>query len=385
MRALEQSGAAEPRPGVPARRGGPGERQAAGGPDPAGDRRAGLLRQAHLYQALLAPTCRKTPACAGAGALFPQPLRERFRERIHAHRLRREILASSVANRLINRMGSTFVFRLQEELGVDAAASCAPTRGLGGAWDAAALVGRRGAGRQVPDALQRQMLWSGTRLDRRASRWLLKNGEGPIKVSERIERYRRGSRSWPRSFPSCWTRATRCPGGAASALTRGRACRRPRPLGGGLRRPVPRLRPGGGGRGLRRGCGRGGPGLFRPGRCPTARLAGRSHLRPTQRGPLARRSASRLSRRSVRSSSHALCRGSDRGHAGRLPAARLETWQHLHHGAVDAWLGLLAELEARDEPDLAMLSVALRAVHKLAASAVAKGGGSVTATSGPQT
>jgi len=66
------------------------------------------------------------------------------------------------------------------------------------------------------------------------------------------------------------------------------------------------------------------------------------------------------------------------------PAARLQTWRHLHQRAVDDWLGLLGELEARNEPDLAILSVALRAVKKLAASAAPKGGTSSAPTAGTE-
>jgi glutamate dehydrogenase len=66
------------------------------------------------------------------------------------------------------------------------------------------------------------------------------------------------------------------------------------------------------------------------------------------------------------------------------PVAKLETWRHVHRRAIDAWLALIAELEARDEPDLAMLSVALRAVHKLPDSLTTDGSGSERPTSGGQ-
>ncbi|KOR28025.1 NAD-glutamate dehydrogenase, partial [Achromatium sp. WMS1] len=45
---------------------------------------------------------------------FPYALRTRFQTYIHNHPLRREILCTIIANRLVNRFGSTFVFRLQE-------------------------------------------------------------------------------------------------------------------------------------------------------------------------------------------------------------------------------------------------------------------------------
>ncbi len=51
---------------------------------------------------------------------FPEPLRARFREEIRAHALRREIIATHVTNSMVNRVGSTFVHRMQEETGARA-------------------------------------------------------------------------------------------------------------------------------------------------------------------------------------------------------------------------------------------------------------------------
>ncbi len=48
---------------------------------------------------------------------FPEPLRERFGEHMQRHRLRREIIATAVTNSMVNRMGSTFVMRMQEDTG----------------------------------------------------------------------------------------------------------------------------------------------------------------------------------------------------------------------------------------------------------------------------
>lgn len=49
---------------------------------------------------------------------FPQPMRGAFREDILGHRLRREIIATKLANRLINRLGLIHPFELAEEEGV---------------------------------------------------------------------------------------------------------------------------------------------------------------------------------------------------------------------------------------------------------------------------
>src|SRR5690606_29665239 len=50
-------------------------------------------------------------------AYFPRQLQERFPDQIGNHRLRREITATVVINHIVDRMGSTFFFRLADKLG----------------------------------------------------------------------------------------------------------------------------------------------------------------------------------------------------------------------------------------------------------------------------
>ena len=62
---------------------------------------------------------------------FPAEMRERFPDAIASHRLRREIIATQLANAIINRGGSTMVARLVDQTGADAptiAAAYAATR-----------------------------------------------------------------------------------------------------------------------------------------------------------------------------------------------------------------------------------------------------------------
>jgi glutamate dehydrogenase len=62
---------------------------------------------------------------------FPKEMRERFPDAIASHRLRREIIATQLANAIINRGGPTIVTRLEDQTGADAptiAAAYAATR-----------------------------------------------------------------------------------------------------------------------------------------------------------------------------------------------------------------------------------------------------------------
>ena len=51
---------------------------------------------------------------------FPDALRSRYADQIREHPLRREIIATRVTNRIVDRAGTTFVFRLAEETGMAA-------------------------------------------------------------------------------------------------------------------------------------------------------------------------------------------------------------------------------------------------------------------------
>jgi len=50
-------------------------------------------------------------------AMFPRPMQERFAEEIRTHRLRRELIATAIANRMVNRLSLLVAFELAEEEG----------------------------------------------------------------------------------------------------------------------------------------------------------------------------------------------------------------------------------------------------------------------------
>ena len=89
------------------------------GPDRARARgRDGLLQDPPLLASCSSPTCPRTRTSAhDLERYFPPPLPERYAEQMRSHRLRREIIATVVANQLVDRAGTTFVFRLREETG----------------------------------------------------------------------------------------------------------------------------------------------------------------------------------------------------------------------------------------------------------------------------
>ncbi|MCE5287665.1 MAG: NAD-glutamate dehydrogenase [Nocardiaceae bacterium] len=120
---------------------------------------------------------------------FPDPLQQRFRKAIRQHPLRREILATVLANDMVDNAGISYVFRLREEAiatttdAVRAYTAAAEIFGLRDLWV------RIRAGSGPTSSLDALELESKRCLDR-ASRWLLSNRPQPLAVGAEIQRYR---------------------------------------------------------------------------------------------------------------------------------------------------------------------------------------------------
>jgi glutamate dehydrogenase len=118
---------------------------------------------------------------------FPAPLRERFAGRMTAHPLRREIITTAVVNDMVDRSGITFVFRLNEETGANAADITAAwlvareVFDMPGFWtQVESLDG------QVDTAVQIQLALEGRKLTERAARWLIHNRRLPFDITATI-------------------------------------------------------------------------------------------------------------------------------------------------------------------------------------------------------
>ena len=130
-----------------------------------------------LYDALLASDIPEDPYISTALArYFPVPLRERYAEQICRHPLKREIVATYVTNSMSNRVGSTFVHRLQEETGapvpdiVRAYILAREVFGLVELWKSVEALDNK-----VADAVQSEMLITAGHLVVRATLWFLRN------------------------------------------------------------------------------------------------------------------------------------------------------------------------------------------------------------------
>ena len=119
--------------------------------------------------------------------IFPSVLVERFRDEMYEHRLKREIVATQVANDLVDHMGIVFVRRLVDSTGAGRAdvARCyviaREVFDLGSLWEQIEALDN-----QVPSAVQYDMMLDLMRLIRRATRWFLR-ARGGMGTQETID------------------------------------------------------------------------------------------------------------------------------------------------------------------------------------------------------
>jgi glutamate dehydrogenase len=124
---------------------------------------------------------------------FPTPLRERYAAQMGDHRLHREIITTAVVNDMVDRSGTTFTFRLNEETGAsvpEITAAWLVARhvfDLEGFWtELAALDG------QVETSIQIAALLEGRKLSERAARWLLHARRPPFDIQQTIDYFADG-------------------------------------------------------------------------------------------------------------------------------------------------------------------------------------------------
>jgi glutamate dehydrogenase len=124
---------------------------------------------------------------------FPTPLRARFADRMAGHRLRPEIVTTVLVNEVVNRGGTSFVFRVVEETGAtvaDAIRAYVVVRdvyGLPDLWKQVEALDNR-----VSTEAQTVVYLELRRLLDRAVRWIVTNRRSPIDVPAEIARFRPG-------------------------------------------------------------------------------------------------------------------------------------------------------------------------------------------------
>jgi glutamate dehydrogenase len=124
-------------------------------------------------------------------AYFPQQLRERFDAELDTHPLRREIIATVVANDMINLGGITFAFRVMEETSASEVAVAKSFVALREIYELDVMVGELNS---LPASFPTEH-WSTVHLDirrllDRAVRWLLAQGSVTQSIADVVAEFK---------------------------------------------------------------------------------------------------------------------------------------------------------------------------------------------------
>lgn len=122
--------------------------------------------------------------------VFPTALTKKFGKELSEHQLRREIIATQIANDMVNHMGITFVDRLEQSTGASPSA-------IAQAWIIARDIYRvdewwnkiEALDYKVPASLQLELMNDLIRLVRRAVRWLLRNHRSELSIQPHVDRF----------------------------------------------------------------------------------------------------------------------------------------------------------------------------------------------------
>lgn len=121
---------------------------------------------------------------------FPQPLQKRFGAQMKQHYLKREIIANQLANQIVNRMGTTFIFRIQEESSFAVADIARAWWVANQVYDAQHLWQRIEALDNLIAADTQMMMMVLVRtLTERVTRWVLRNKRPLSAVNTLIKHY----------------------------------------------------------------------------------------------------------------------------------------------------------------------------------------------------
>jgi glutamate dehydrogenase len=133
---------------------------------------------------------------------FPEELHQRFSDPIYAHRLKREIVATQLANEIVNRMGFTFVYRMRESTGATSTEIAKAYVAMREIFDLEAYFEQVEQLSETSSTQTQVWLMSEIMgLARRCCRWLLRNRRGALHPDVEIDHFSEGVRKIIHSFP----------------------------------------------------------------------------------------------------------------------------------------------------------------------------------------
>ena len=121
---------------------------------------------------------------------FPPMLVDRHGDALEGHRLRREIIATQLANNLVNHMGITFLRRLEQSTGAppgDIARAYVVGRDVFGLAEQFARI--EALDYQIPAGIQMDLMDDLMRLGRRSARWFIRNRRLDLEPAQEVAHF----------------------------------------------------------------------------------------------------------------------------------------------------------------------------------------------------
>jgi glutamate dehydrogenase len=162
-----------------------------------------------LKQEILASDVPEDPALEQPLMMtVPKLLQERFSVQMQSHPLKREIIATMLSNTIVNEMGFSFVYRLQDETG-------APVSLIVRAYMIARNVLNmddvwrqiEGLQHQITAVQQNDMMMIYVRLLRRISRWFLRHQRTRLDITKSVDIYQSGVQELKNAMPDVFSDA----------------------------------------------------------------------------------------------------------------------------------------------------------------------------------
>jgi glutamate dehydrogenase len=133
---------------------------------------------------------------------FPKPLQKKYSKEMQNHPLKREIIATKISNIIINEMGFTFIYRLQDETGAATAAIvrayliARSVLNMDAIWPEIEALDH-----QVNASTQSEILMTYVRLLRRIARWVLRSQRTHLDISNMVKLYAPGFQELKNAMP----------------------------------------------------------------------------------------------------------------------------------------------------------------------------------------
>ncbi len=124
---------------------------------------------------------------------FPKPLRQKYQAKMDKHPLKDEIIAMSVANEMVNLMGTNFAFRVMDEVGanIGEVAQCYAMAkevfDMQGLWRSIEELDN-----QIAADVQIEMMFQARRIVRRATRWFVRNRSKDQSIESIVDFFKGG-------------------------------------------------------------------------------------------------------------------------------------------------------------------------------------------------